>query len=49
MDSPLTRTEKKKQGKRGGGPYSSKHVRAAEALRVKGEAKAKTNAKVEVK
>ena len=32
-DTPSTRTELKRQGKKGGGPYSSKHIRAAEALR----------------
>jgi hypothetical protein len=29
---PKTRTESKKQGKKEKGPYSAKHVRAAEAL-----------------
>jgi len=32
-DTPKTRTESKKQGKKGGGPYSTKHVRAVEALK----------------
>ena len=34
-DTPKTRTERKKQGKKGGGPYSTKHVRAVEALKDK--------------
>jgi hypothetical protein len=28
---PITRTESKRQGKKGGGPYSAKHVRLAAA------------------
>jgi hypothetical protein len=32
---PKTRTEIKKQGKRDGGPYSSKHVRLLEAVMAK--------------
>ena len=32
MDEPKTRTERKKMGKRDGGPFSAKHVRATEAL-----------------
>jgi hypothetical protein len=31
-DAPKTRTETKRQGKKDTGPYSAKHVRAAEAL-----------------
>lgn len=31
--APATRTEKKRQGKTGGTPFSAKHVRAAAALR----------------
>jgi hypothetical protein len=49
MDStPLTRTEKKKQGKRIS-PYSSKHVRTVEQLRIKGEATKANKDKTEVK
>lgn len=32
-DTPRTRTELKRGGKERQGPYSAKHVRAAEALR----------------
>jgi hypothetical protein len=31
-DAPKTRTELKRSGKKDKGPYSAKHVRAAEAL-----------------
>lgn len=31
-DTPKTRTELKRSGKKDKGPYSAKHVRAAEAL-----------------
>ncbi len=33
--APATRTEKKRQGKTGGNPFSAKHVRAAAALQEK--------------
>ncbi len=32
-DGPKTRTETKKSGKKGMGPYSAKHVRMVEAVR----------------
>lgn len=35
--APATRTEKKRQGKTGGTPFSAKHVRAAAALQEKME------------
>lgn len=34
-DTPKTRTELKRSGKQKQGPYSAKHVRAAEALAAK--------------
>ena len=34
-DAPRTRTETKRQGKKDKGPYSAKHVRAAEAMAAK--------------
>ena len=34
-DTPRTRTELKRAGKERQGPYSAKHVRAAEALRAR--------------
>jgi hypothetical protein len=43
-NTPRTRTEKKKQGKRGG-PFSAKHVRAQEALMAAAAAANKKTAK----
>ena len=42
---PRTRTETKKQGKKGGGPYSAKHVRMMEELASRGS-KLKKSAEV---
>jgi hypothetical protein len=42
---PKTRTETKKQGKKGGGPYSAKHIRMAEELASRGS-KLKKSAEV---
>ncbi len=44
---PKTRSETKKQGKRGGGPYSAKHVRMAEELACKRRAQLKKSAEVD--
>lgn len=40
-DTPKTRTEQKRSGKKDKGPYSAKHVRAAEALAERRQAAAK--------
>ena len=40
-DTPQTRTEQKRSGKERQGPYSARHVRAAEALREARQAAAK--------